>query len=369
MSATLPRLVMGAVLGCYTIAATAQIVGDNIVPNPGFEELHTTPIGWFYKGDHYTKAMKYWRSATRASPDIYGPGIRVPILWTSKGFGSDRARTGAYMTGITVYGCKDGKPHCREYIQIRLTEALVVGQRYHVEFWVKHLPRSLCVDRMGAYFSRMPLDITTDGLISFKPQVHASRPLVTTPATWTRVSGQFVAERASEFITLGNFSSDSLTTTQAPRDALPFGYYYIDDVSVRKMLPILEVPIPDDDLSVRTFSTGDKIRLRDIYFESDKAELLPRSFVELRKLADVMRRYPDMTIQLEGHTDSEGSASYNLRLSRARAEAVAQWLARHGIPPSRVLYQGYGESRPVDSNQTEAGRAMNRRVEFVVMGM
>ena len=122
---------------------TADSSAPNLVPNPGFELFKVQPIGWFYKGSHFGDVVKYWQSATTASPDAYSPKTRVPDSWAEKGFGLARAHGGKNMAGITVYGCVHGKPHCREYIEIQLSEPLVAGQDYWAEMWVSHLPQSL----------------------------------------------------------------------------------------------------------------------------------------------------------------------------------------------------------------------------------
>ena len=130
-----------------------EAVQPNIIPNPSFERFSSPPIGWFYKGKHYTEVMKYWSSATNASPDVFGPKVRVPDHWQKKGFGKQNPRSGHAMSGITVYGCEEGKPHCREYIQIQLSEPLVVGQDYLAEMYVTHLPYSLRSNNLGFHFS------------------------------------------------------------------------------------------------------------------------------------------------------------------------------------------------------------------------
>ncbi|NJK82909.1 MAG: hypothetical protein HC912_02945 [Saprospiraceae bacterium] len=81
---------------------------ENLVPNPSFEEYSKTPIGWYYRGSHFTSVMRYWSSATAASPDAFSPKVRVPEHWADKGFGEQKVRTGASMVGITVYGCEEG---------------------------------------------------------------------------------------------------------------------------------------------------------------------------------------------------------------------------------------------------------------------
>jgi OOP family OmpA-OmpF porin len=116
---------------------------------------------------------------------------------------------------------------------------------------------------------------------------------------------------------------------------------------------------------VEVTSRGIVIRQR-IFFELDRAVLQPRSYPILDTVAQVLRDFPDMTVEIQGHTDDRGSDEYNLRLSQARAEAVREHLiTRGGIEPGRLTARGYGEERPIDSNRTRRGQANNRRVEFV----
>ncbi|RMH69444.1 MAG: OmpA family protein [Bacteroidetes bacterium] len=111
-------------------------------------------------------------------------------------------------------------------------------------------------------------------------------------------------------------------------------------------------------------------RTVDVLFETDQATLLPPSQRTLDAIGAVLEKYPDLRIEVGGHADSRGPAEYNLRLSEARAAAVRDYLLERfpGIDPSRITVRGYGEARPIASNDTETGRALNRRVEFVVVG-
>ena len=351
--------------------AGQQTDGDsqpNIIPNPSFELYSSPPIGWFYKGEHYTSVMKYWSSATNASPDVFGPRVLVPEHWAQKGFGKQIPRSGHSMSGITVYGCENGKPHCREYIQIQLSEPLVVGQDYLAEMWVSHLPKSLRVNNLGFYFSTERVGEITDGVLPFEPYVKADDVIEGENHRWRKVTGRFVADTEAEFLIIGNFIPDSLTETRpAPNGSLPFAYYYIDDVMVKKIPPILPIPVPEDDLSKVTLEAGKTIALRDIYFEYDDWELMPRSFVELRKLKKLMDDNPHLTIEVCGHTDSRGDDQYNRELSEKRAKSVADYLNAKGVSPDRTLFKGCGSAQPVATNSTAYGRQMNRRVEFVVL--
>lgn len=110
-----------------------------------------------------------------------------------------------------------------------------------------------------------------------------------------------------------------------------------------------------------------KVTVRnDILFDFDSSALRSSSRDELREMAEVFNRYDDTTIDVQGHTDSVGSASYNKRLSVRRASAVANYLENLGVSGSRIDAFGYGESRPKASNGSSSGRQLNRRVEIFV---
>lgn len=109
-----------------------------------------------------------------------------------------------------------------------------------------------------------------------------------------------------------------------------------------------------------------RIVTNNIHFETGSAEIIPRSFAEIKRIADVMNANPDMSFGIEGHTDNVGTDSSNLELSKARAASVMAALIEMGIDGSRLTATGFGEAIPMEDNDTPEGRAMNRRVEFVV---
>jgi outer membrane protein OmpA-like peptidoglycan-associated protein len=353
------------------LAASGQFTEGglpNLVPNPSFEEFHGFPIGWYYKGTDFDDVVSYWTSATIASPDVYGPRVRVPSSWAEKGFGRQTPHTGQAMSGITVYGCANGKPHCREYMQIQLKEPLVAGQTYQVEFWVSHLPNSLKINNIGACFSDKKLTVKTEDVLKLTPQVKSSKIIAADGGEWKLFSEKFVAQTEADWLVIGNFFQDNQTETTTPSvNSLNFAYYYFDDVSVKKVEPIVKVPVKEDDLTKTPLSKGKVVRLKDIFFDSDKSSLLPRSFVELDKLLQVMRENPTLEIEIIGHTDNLGDVNYNLTLSRRRAAQVAEYLVRNGIEARRMQSNGFGSSQPIAPNDNEEMRQMNRRVEFRVI--
>jgi len=114
---------------------------------------------------------------------------------------------------------------------------------------------------------------------------------------------------------------------------------------------------------------GMRLIFRNIYFDLGKATIKPQSFAVLDSIAKMLKENPNIIVEIQGHTDNVGSEEYNLELSQRRAEAVKNYLVQvHGIDPLRLIARGYGEYRPIASNNTPEGRAQNRRVEFVILG-
>ena len=120
---------------------------------------------------------------------------------------------------------------------------------------------------------------------------------------------------------------------------------------------------------VRVTKTSIEINEK-IFFETGKAVILPKSFDILNSVAQAMKDYSNISIEVQGHTDSVGSDSYNLKLSDRRANSVRQYLIEQGVDAERLQAKGYGESTPIADNATEEGKERNRRVEFkIISGM
>ena len=103
-----------------------------------------------------------------------------------------------------------------------------------------------------------------------------------------------------------------------------------------------------------------------LLYDFDSDEIRPEAGENLRNLAESLKRYPNTQLLIVGHTDASGSASYNEGLSRRRATAAANYLERYGVAGSRVNSSGRGEREPISTNETEAGRQKNRRIEVAI---
>lgn len=123
----------------------------------------------------------------------------------------------------------------------------------------------------------------------------------------------------------------------------------------------------EKDLYLVPVETEVIVRLNNIFFDFDKSNLKKESAPELDRLVQFMGSFPDISIEIRGHTDSKGSDDYNQKLSERRAKAVMEYLTRNGVDAKRVSSKGFGEGVPITTNDTDEGRSQNRRVEFIVI--
>jgi outer membrane protein OmpA-like peptidoglycan-associated protein len=121
-------------------------------------------------------------------------------------------------------------------------------------------------------------------------------------------------------------------------------------------------------LETRETARGLIVNLSDVLFDFNKANLKPGAREKLARVAGIVQSHPGLVMQVEGHTDNVGSDDYNQRLSERRATAVRDYLVEQGIASNTIGTAGFGESQPVATNGTAAGRQQNRRVELVVTG-
>lgn len=164
----------------------------------------------------------------------------------------------------------------------------------------------------------------------------------------TNLDYAFFVEKEGYLLYSGNFSLEG-----------------IQDVTDPFVLEIQLTPVPkieEKDLGIRI----EPIVLNNIFFESGSATLKIVSDIEISRLASNLKANGNLKIEIHGHTDNVGSEEDNMKLSEERAQSVMQALIEKGILPTRISSKGFGESKPIDTNETEAGRKNNRRTEFVV---
>lgn len=129
----------------------------------------------------------------------------------------------------------------------------------------------------------------------------------------------------------------------------------------------ITAPVIKLEMEVQPIEVGKHYRLHNIYFAFNSADILANSQKVLDEFIVFLNDHPTLQIGIEGHTDNVGSDEFNLILSENRAKAVYNYLVNNGIDANRLQYKGFGESSPIATNETEEGRAMNRRTEFVIL--
>jgi OOP family OmpA-OmpF porin len=121
------------------------------------------------------------------------------------------------------------------------------------------------------------------------------------------------------------------------------------------------------DLYLVPIEIGQVVRLNNVFFDFDKWDLRSESYIELNRVVKLLTDNPAIEIEMSAHTDSRGSDDYNFKLSDHRAKSVMEYIISKGIARSRITSHGYGESKPIATNDTDEGRQLNRRVEFKIL--
>ncbi len=364
----------------------------NYAPNPGFEKTVREYCQWNQNGRKYMEDIHNWDSPTETTPDIFSLRVKSNC-WanpTKHSDGKQGPRTGDNMAGIKTYGKGGTETFWHEYLMVQLDSTLIPGEKYYAEFYTARAVKSdKASNNIGLYFSDTAI-VTRDRMpLFYTPQINSENLIKSRWNIWKKVSGVFTVDSEKEYLLIGNFYNDDVTITDHFPEGEGGAYYYIDDITVRRAKPDEALtPKPKQSIAPRPkrvlqkteilttteikldsidYKVGNTITLENIFFEFDKATILPQSKPELKKLMDILTDYPYLTIQISGHTDNIGSDAYNQKLSEARAKSVVDYLIDEKVDPERLTYRGYGSAKPITSNATEEGMAKNRRVEFTVI--
>ncbi len=323
------------------------------------------PAFWMANNVAFEKTIHFWTSPNEGSPDVL-VNDKLPYMRPPRpniNMSGYHARSGQVMIGLKTFGCLSGIRHCKEYIQVKLLEPLVQGEKYLAECWLSTQHNGIKTSHFGIAFTTQRMKTNSvEWLSSVHPFVFADSILAPSKGEWVKLGGTFIADSSYQYLLLGNFFPDSLVLADTNKATLNYAFYFVDDVLVRKeSATILSV------FEGQPVVVGIPFALENIYFEVDKATLMPASLPQLDRLATWMKVNQKVKIQIQGHTDSTADYDYNLKLSENRAESVVTWLKTNGIASERLSHKGLGEISPVAGNNSEKGRQLNRRVEFIVI--
>lgn len=352
------------------VKGTYLLWAQNLVQNPSFEGFVNCPKNLGNLKDDLVD----WNIPTLGSTDYFNGCSEA--MGTPKNFnGEQPADFGVGYVGLYLYAPND----YREYLQGRLKEKLIKDEVYILSFYVSLAERSeFAIKEFGILFSEEPIDVETNKVLS---RMHLSKlsgdasnsfeisyaDFYSDNKAWVKVEKDFVAQGTENHIVIGNFKDNKRTHKfNTKRGDTKGSYYYLDMVAVypkNKMLHNnnqMASKTLDQEFSVNKVNT-----FKSLLFDFDKFEISSNFKTELSRIITYLKSNPELSISINGHTDNIGEEVYNILLSRKRAETVAHFILEQGIDKTRVVYDGFGSSQPLNSNKTRRGRNTNRRVEFV----
>lgn len=351
-----------------------QTENKNLVPNGSFENFQKCPneLGDFFVTNWYS-------IASYSSPDLYSTcaenGCSANPNWY---YCRVKPYADSSFVGILL---ADKKTTYREYISTRLVAKLKKDRiyKFSIALAIPHFS-AYTVEKLDIVFSVKSI-LGSDGhtIIEKKPTLTIKLDSLKTDGTWTIYNFEYKATGNEQYISIGNFESKKNTqmtkisdrTDKVFKTIYNSAYICIDNVSlfskdshtVSNTNSSIKI-----DIFKKSFSPiiGEPVILSNIFFLTNKSELLIQSFEELDKLVQYLNDNLQTTIHISGHSDNTGNNERNNILSEERAKAVADYLILNGIDKSRITFNGYGSSKPITSNDTESGRQQNRRVEFII---
>lgn len=331
----------------------------NIVPNGSFENYRK-------KSGNIKQAIP-WQQI--ASVDFY----QEPIS-------NDTSAQKGAKTGKCYAGLRFQKKY-KEFLQVKLAEPLHRGTTYEYEMYVRlAFWSNASLKSFGALFTKMGYKGKNDVVKAALIDSVSKKSSFINGYHWFKISGKYQADGGEKYVTIGNFSPNvkkDMVRMNVFKLGFKEAYYFVDDISLVKAKEVVEkvkVEIvgsfnleQDSVLDVKKdVKVGEKIALKNIFFENARYYLLPESYAELNKLAQYLLRNPHMEVQINGHSDNVGSKSKNQKISEQRAREVFEYLIKKGVQ-NKMYFKGYGSLMPIASNDTDADRAKNRRVEFEIV--
>ena len=342
-----------------------SIRGQNLINNPSFEDYKKCPntLGTFNLN------VTSWSCPTEGSTDYFNTCSTV--MSAPENFnGIQHTKEGSAYAGLYFYAPSD----YREYIQVKLKKKLRANKKYQLSFYLSLAEGSdFAVKDFGIICSYKKIKIKTKKelskgrLYSIKgnkfhtfeinhPKFHKNK------SDWIKVTTSFIAKGYEQYLLIGNLRNNKLTrkVLTSKNKTKKGAYYYIDQVNLQNEETTQELAYKE------TFELNKKHHFKNVLFNFDVFDLNEEAKKSIKKIYNFLVDFKEINITILGHTDDEGSQVYNKNLSIKRAKTIANLLISMGLPKERVTYKGFGSKMPITSNNTDAGRKRNRRVEFIL---
>ncbi|MEW6468689.1 MAG: OmpA family protein [Bacteroidota bacterium] len=319
--------------------------------------------------------LKHWWSPTTGTPDYFcncesGKWKNSQVEASGNFIGHQEPRSGSCYAGFIVY--QSSASIYAEYLETKLIAPMEKGKQYTVSFYlsVADYCKYQIDSAIGIYFSGDKVAYSTPNRINAKPQVSSKGKLENSADGWFGISAVYTAKGGEKYMVIGMFNKAKARTRKYEKQknvsAPKYAYYYIDDVSVYEIKEKTENKKKIPPVVTETLEVNKSYILKNLNFETGSAVIQASSFEELDKVVAYFLKNDSLKIEIRGHTDNTGDEKSNQKLSEERARAVADYLVSKGMAANRIKYKGYGSAMPYASNETEEGKAQNRRVEFII---
>ncbi|MGZ4118016.1 MAG: OmpA family protein, partial [Bacteroidia bacterium] len=353
---------------------------QNLVLNADFEQFHCAP--WYISS---IEDCDHWSNPTMNSPDYFNNDCKenktsaVPDLnW----WGYQLPQSGNSYAGFFAYRPTNNKQEesIAEYIEAELSSPLKANEKYIIKLHVSLAECStFALNKLEVYFSENKIKEKTVLLLKYDPQVE-SHVNINDTAKWVTVEETFIAKGNEQYMTIGCFNTgkkikySKVDHSKAIKEPRGEAYYFIDNVSVVPELTN-ETPISKDE-SAKTVSSSGNENIHSgskatesktiIYFDPNEHELKKHSIHLLDSISNFLLTSKDYQISINGYCDNSGEEAKNQILSEERAGSVSSYLKNKNIPSQFITSKGFAANDPIATNDNEAGKAKNRRVEIII---
>lgn len=340
----------------------------NLVENYSFEKTEYYGDGKDYEVTNLADTMvENWYMAA-GTPDYFRSSGKKP-------------RTGEKYCGVRIYSTSE----YLEYLENYLKRPLEAGKKYCCKVFFKlNYKSGLATDAIGFKFSNNLLKFHYSSQYLPVPDIiNRPKQILKETNDWMQLTGLYNAYGGEQYLIIGGFKAlGAQNKTKVAYNRKDEAYYFVDDIFVWEVANDSDcicntITVPDSlkdrpqrpkiEPDTSTYKVGKTFIIKNIFFDTDKAELLPKSYKALDSLVVILMDYPTMRIEISGHTDNTGSKERNIFLSKERAQAVVKYLKQFGIDSNRLEYEGYADTQPIDVNTTVDGRQNNRRVQFKIL--
>jgi OOP family OmpA-OmpF porin len=352
---------------------------QNLIPDSSFENNKAIPVN--FSGIGYSNS---WNRASRGTTDLFCGCDKRSKKYSladvpQNAMGYQYAHSGKCYAGFFLFSHGD----YREYLQSPITGPLEKGKTYIFSMYVSlaNYSRTI-IDQIGVCFTEEEKHYETGDVITdLNPLYMKTDKIGRDTSGWFKMTAIYKAKGGETFLIIGSYELNKIKKTKfnfpknmktpinktSERDA----YYLVDDVSLIEWLnPPIEEIKKDSIITIgidtlNNVSVNSNMVLKNVLFETNKAIVLESSYPDLDKLIAYLKMNPEINLKIIGHTDNSGDRKFNMRLSEERAKQVAAYLTKNGVDKRRLSTKGYGDSKPLFTNDTEEHRTLNRRVEIV----